>query len=544
MLKKFSALLITSLFWASSTSAAEPQPEFSAAAIRAHVAFLADDLLEGRETGSRGYDIAARYIAAQFAQAGLTPAGLNGDWYIPVTFQVHTIADGASLTITGPAGSKNWPNGGDVMIASNPLQPKQDVEADTVFVGYGIDEPRVGINNYKNLDVNGKIVIALAGYPKGMESEIGAHLGNTGTKAEVAAKHGATGVVLINTLQSDATRSWARRLEALHDKRMTWMTPQGEPYVTAPQIAGGITLNTPATEMLFTKAPKSFTQIRQLADAKGGNPQGFPLASKIRVQRSSNRDQLQSPEIVAMIPGSDPVLKDEYVVLMGHADHLGISAERTGDKIFNGALDNAAGVATLLEVAQAFAKSPRKPRRSILFFASTGEEKGLLGADFFAHHPSVPIGKIVGLVDLDMPLLLYDFTDVTAFGSDHSTMGKIVRQAAEKLQVALSPDPMPEEGVFTRSDHYMFVKQGVPAVFLTTGRANGGDAAWKDYLANHYHQPSDDMSLKIDWQAGAKFAHLNYLIARTMADSDERPLWIEGDFFGDVFAPGQPRAKK
>lgn len=541
-MKKSAAAFFTFLIFTGPVSAAEPQPEFSPAAIRAHVAFLADDLLEGRETGSRGYDIAARYIAAQFAQAGLEPAGRNGDWYIPVKFQMHTIADDASLTISGTSGSRTWQNGGDVIIASSALQLKQDIQADAVFVGYGIDEPRVGINNYQGLDARGKIVVALAGYPKGMESEIGAHLG--GNKNEVAAAHGAIGVIVVNTIQSDNTRSWARRLQTLHDKHMTWMTPEGQPFVSTPGVFSGITLNVPAADRLFDGAKQSLTQIRALADAVNGNPAGFPLGKKIRLQRSSNFEQMQSSEVAAMIRGSDPALKDEFVVLMGHADHLGITPDRGADKINNGALDNAAGVATLLEVAHAFATMPNKPRRSIIFFASTGEEKGLLGADFFAHYPSVPIGKIVGLVDLDMPLLLYNFTDVTAFGANHSTMGSIVQRAGEKMQVALSPDPMPEEGVFTRSDHYMFVRQGVPAVFLTTGRANGGEAAWKDYLANYYHQPNDDMSQKIDWQAGAKFAHLNYLISREMTDSDQRPLWFEGDFFGDVFAPGQPRAKK
>lgn len=540
-MKKLSTAVLASCVVAATAFAADSEPTFSPAAIRAHITFLADDLLEGRETGSRGYDIGARYIASQFAALALQPAGLNSDWFIPVKFHVNTIGD-AAITVSGPAGSQRWDNGTEVMMRSNALVQQQDVEADAVFVGYGIDEPRTGINNYENLDVRGKVVVAFDDFPKGMESELGAYLGDS--QAETAARHGAIGLVRIDTVQSEQASPWARRLQTLNARRMTWMTPAGQPYVSSPDVFAGVVLNLPAADALFAGAPTSLADLRKLADTVGGNPVGFPLKTRIRVQRNSNWEQVSSASIAAMIPGSDPQLKDEYVVLMGHADHIGISVGRQGDQINNGALDNAAGIATLLEVARAFATSEDKPRRSIIFFASTGEEKGLLGADFFAHYPTVPIDKIVGLVDLDMPILLYNFTDVTAFGADHSTMGQIVRRAGQKIDVAVTPDPMPEEGIFTRSDHYMFVRQGVPAIMLATGRANGGEAAWKDYLANHYHQPSDDLRQNINWEAGAKFANLNYLITREMADSDERPLWIEGDFFGDAFAPSQPRAPK
>src|SRR3546814_5437989 len=214
------------------------------------------------------------------------------------------------------------------------------------------------------------------------------------------------------------------------------------------------------------------------------------------------------------------------------------------DRINNGALDKAAGISTMLEVARAVAESDAKPRRSIVFLASTGEEKGLLGADYYAQNPTVPAKQIVGNVDLDMPLLLYPFTDVIAFGADHSTLGPLVAKAVAPMGVTLIPDPMPEQGIFTRSDHYMFVKQGVPAVFLATGYGNGGEEAWKTFLSGNYHHPGDDMSQKIDWQAGARFAEANYRIARAMADSDTPPLWYKGDYFGNLFAPDAKKAGK
>lgn len=533
--------LLASLLVASGAVAADAEPQFSAATIRAHVAFLSDDLLEGRETGTRGFDIGARYIGAQFAELGLKPAGLNGTWYMPVEFQVRTVAEGASVTISGPAGSNSWRNGTEVILASSAMVQQEDVEAEVVFVGYGIDEPRVGVNDYAGLDVRGRIVVAFAGFPKGMDSETGAHLGRV--QAEVAARHGALGLAIIETDQSERTRSWSSRLGTVYSKQMAWVGPDGKPNVDAP-IVTGVRLNRPAAEAVFAGAPMSIAELRVIAEQDGGKPKGFPLQARMRIQRNSNWERISSPNIAAVIEGGDPVLKNEYVVLMGHADHLGINPAHEGDKIYNGTLDNAAGIGTLLEVARAVARSGIKPRRSILFFASTGEEKGLLGADYFANHPTMPIENIVGLVNLDMPFLLYDFTDVVAYGADHSTMGRIVRRAAARMDVGLGPDLTPEESIFTRSDHYMFVRQGVPAIMLATGRANGGDAKRRDFLANRYHKPGDDMTQEINWEAGAKFARLNYLITREMSDGDQRPLWMEGDFFGDVFGSGQLRAPK
>jgi len=249
---------------------------------------------------------------------------------------------------------------------------------------------------------------------------------------------------------------------------------------------------------------------------------------------------------VAILPGSDPRLAGEHIVLTGHLDHLGLkaSAKPGEDNIYNGALDNAAGVATLIEAAHEFVQSGKRPRRSVMFVANTGEEIGLRGADYLAVHPTVPADSIVGLVDLDMPLLLYDFTDVVAFGSDHSTIAKAVAAAGKGMGVRVSPDPMPDETLFVRSDHYPFVKRGVPAVFLMTGFANGGQQIWRRWLDDTYHSVKDDLSQPIRWQQGARFAELNYRIARTMADADQRPMWYAGDYFGETFAPAQPKAKR
>jgi Zn-dependent M28 family amino/carboxypeptidase len=235
------------------------------------------------------------------------------------------------------------------------------------------------------------------------------------------------------------------------------------------------------------------------------------------------------------------------VVLSAHLDHLGIkdvAGSGTGDRIYNGALDNAAGIAALLEAARAAAAAPDKPRRSIMFLATTAEEKGLLGADYYARYPTVPLAQIVGNVDLDMPMLLYPFTDLIAFGANHSTIGRQVADAVAPMKIKLSPDPMPEQGVFTRSDHYQFVRQGMPALMLATGMESGGGEAWGKFLEGAYHNPGDDLSQPIDWQAGARFSEVNYRITRAMADADAPPLWYAGDYFGDTFAPRAKRAPR
>jgi Zn-dependent M28 family amino/carboxypeptidase len=235
------------------------------------------------------------------------------------------------------------------------------------------------------------------------------------------------------------------------------------------------------------------------------------------------------------------------VILSAHLDHIGIkdNAKPGEDRINNGALDNASGIATLLEVARGFKNTKMRPKRSIILLAVTGEEKGLVGSDYFANNPTVKKADIAADVNLDMPVLLYPFTDVIAFGADRSTVGEAVKLAAGRVGVALSGDPMPDEGLFTRSDHYRFVEQGVPSVFLMTGFQNGGEKAFTTFLKTNYHHPGDDLNQPIDYQAAAKFALVNYEIARELANQPARPVWKKGDFFGGTFAPaGHPSTAK
>ena len=521
-------------------------PEFTPERVRAHVSFLADDLLEGRKTATRGHEIAARYVATQFESYGLKPGGSDG-WYQQVPFQ-HTARSGqpGSVTISGPAGERRWAHATDVLVGMDPNEMRLDVSAPLVFVGYGIDEPRLGFEDYRGLDVKGKVVVAFQGFPKGVPSEEGAYVNDA--KAEVAERHGAIGLIRIDTLESSKRFAWDRRLEYANDPYFDWVTNEGKVHVDAPGIRARANLNTAAAQALFTGAPRTFEALQREASRPGKSPRGFALKTSVRIRSEGTASRVTSPNVVGILPGADPTLAAEYVVLSAHLDHLGIKSlgpadKPDADRIYNGALDNAAGVATMLEVARAAAAAPNRPRRSIIFLATTAEEVGLLGAEYFARHPPVPIGQIVANVDLDMPLLLYPFTDVVAFGANHSSFGPLVAAAVEPMGIRLAPDPFPEEGYFTRSDHYMFVRQGVPAVFFVTGFANGGEKAWESFLENGYHHPDDDMLRKIDWEAGARFAEANYRVTRALADTDVTPRWNKDDFFGDRFAPNAPRAQ-
>ena len=527
--------------------ASAADPEFRPESFRAHVTFLADDLLEGRETGSRGHEIAASYVAAQYAADGLRPGGDDGTWFQTITFQ-RTDADGppATVTLGGPDGSHTYTQGRETVVWRNKRGTSVDLEAPLVFVGYGMQNARLGFDDYQGLDVKGKIVVALTGFPKGLPSEQGAHLASM--TAMDAARLGAVGIVSVATRQSSATTPWEDNLRYTDVPRYTWIGADGQGFDPAPGIEFGLSLDPTASAALFEGSGRTLEEILDEADREGGRPRGFPLQTTMHVRADSRVSRVTSPNVVGRLPCSDPVLAQEYVSPAAHLDHIGLAPEDpknpAADRVRNGALDNASGIATMLEVARALATSPQRPRRSVIFLASTGEERGLLGADYYARHPTVPIGQIVADVDLDMPLLLYPFTDVIAFGADRSTMGPLVARAVAPMGFKLSPDPMPEMGMFTRSDHYMFVKQGVPAVFLVTGYSNGGEQAWLDFRDGAYHNVNDDIDQPIDWNAGARFAEANYRITRAMADADQAPRWLEGDFFGDTFAPDAPRAPK
>ena len=518
-----SGLAALSLAGAAVAQPGPTAPEFSAEAFRAHVTFLADDLLEGREAGSRGYDIGARYVATQFEALGLRPGGPEGAWQQPIEFLRYRLRGTPTLTVAG----QSFEHGRDLIMRPSPEAAPFTLEAPMVFAGYGIALP--GQDDYAGLDVRGKIVVVFDGYPRGIPSDVGAHIAYD--KARLAASHGAAGMIILRTPEQMRRRPWARMVSSANRPGTTWIGTDGRPFAGA-GLGFSAVVERPVAEAIFLRAPQALdTILRRIAADGSYRPRGFALGPTARVRREGTSERFRSANVLAVLPGTDPALANDHVLLMAHLDGLGIGGDGNGDRIRNGAMDNATGVATLIEVARAMSRPGNRPRRPILFAAVTAEEIGLLGAEYLADN--VPVqGRVIAVVNLDMPILTYDFQDVIAFGAEHSTMGPIVERAAARMGVRLIPDPLPEQGLFTRSDHYKFVRAGVPSVFLMTGFGGEGRQRFTSFLEHEYHSPQDDLSQKFNWQAGARFAQLNYLIAREIADGAEAPLWYADSIFG------------
>lgn len=512
--------------------------------LKAHIDFLADDLMLGRQPGSDGYNIAANYVVSQFRQMGLSPAGSDGSYLQQVPLRQAFMEPGSAEL----AYSRNGETTSLIFLEQFYMGPSRartstELEAELVFVGYGIDAPELEHFDYADTDVNGKVVVMLAGQPLDFPSEEGAHFASGTERSKAAVRNGAIGMLMIHTPRMAKRFQWDRVNSMVGMPSMGWINEQGEVHGEFMQLSGGAMIRHTAADALFEGAAMDLAGLLE-RDENGDALPAFDLKGKISARKRSTHETIYSPNVVAILPGSDPLLAGEYVVYVAHLDHIGElhsdGEEGHGDRINNGALDNASGVAVMLETARLFTQA-EPPRRSILFVAVTAEEKGLVGSEYFAMHPSVPIESIVSVVNLDMPLLLYDFGDVIAFGAQHSSLGDTVREAAQSYGVELSPDPFPEQNLFVRSDHYRFVQQGVPSVFLVTGMKSKDGSVdtqpiFEGFLKDHYHKPSDDLNLPIHYGAAARFTKINAKIGELLANDSERPSWHEGDFFGRTFA--------
>ncbi len=530
-----------------SAGAADAQVSDNAAAARrvqAHMEFLASDLLEGREAGSRGYDIAADYVASQFKQLGLKPAGDNGTYFQRVPMVAYRPVDEGALAVR--AGGKATPLvfGQDFIVGRDPLKAETRLSAPMVFVGYGVVAPEHGRDDFAGLDVRGKIVVALEGAPKSIQTEERAYYRSGRTKRAEAARRGAVGFISVATPEAEKLSPFAQKAKHWRNWSMTWREPAGGAFIVAPEVVSLGEVSVAGAAKLFSGAPATLEAIYAAAAAPAADVPRFALPATIEASYRTETKIIESRNVVAMLAGGDARLKNEAVVLSAHLDHVGVAQGADGDRINNGALDNAGGVATTLEVARMASLAAKKPKRSMLFLMVTAEEKGLVGAEYFARNPTLPRERLVANVNLDMPILTYDFTDVVAFGADRSAIGPAVKRAAARAGVGLAGDPMPEEGLFTRSDHFRFVEVGVPSVFLMTGFANGGEARFRGFLKDCYHKPCDDLSQPIDYAAGAKFARINYAITRELTDAAQRPTWNRGDFFGTKFGAAPASADR
>ena len=508
--------------------------------IYAHLAYLADDALEGREVGTPGYAMAAKYVAEQFAAFGLEPGGTE-EWYQPVplqSFQLDT--ESVAMTVHREAGDTELVYRETFTAFGDKVREQTSVRAELVYVGFGVHAPKHGYSDYEGIDVEGKIVVALTGGPSSIPGDELAYYSDSRTKAKEMVAHGAVGMIALYSRHMEKSYPWARLAEnaGLNKPGMAWVDLSGAANGYHPEILGVAILSPAAAAELFEGAPIGFEEARDAADASV--VASVPLGIEATLSIKTKIGQLSSPNVIGVVRGTDPELADEYVVFTAHLDHVGRGVAVDGDDIYNGMYDNALGTAIMIENARAIAASP--PRRSVMFIALAAEERGLLGSDYFAHYPTVPTDSIVANVNMDMPLFLFPVTDLVAFGAEHSSLNAVADAAAVAEGFVLVPDPIPEENLFRRSDQYSFVRKGVPAIYLdtaygSTDPAIDGEAVVTEHLQTHYHQPSDDLSRPLHWDSIVRFTRANARMGWDIANDDARPTWNEGDFFGELFAP-------
>ncbi|VAV95772.1 Gll4423 protein [hydrothermal vent metagenome] len=532
-----------------SLGASQSDPNVSASVIKAHMAFLADDSLEGREAGTRGEVIAAQYIATQFETLGLLQAGAKQSFFQTVPLRSARLdTSDFEFTVKSPFGDKSFKNGDEIVVFANLQKETISNEAGVIFAGHGIVAPELGIDDYKGLDAKGKIVAVLGGPPSFLPAAEAAHFGSTAQQRLTAAKHGAIGVIVIWTPILENSFPFDRLRSQFSSASLTWVGPDGKANIAAPEIQVRAFVRGNAAQALFQGAEQTAAQV--IVAGEAGPVQGFALRTSLKLSLlTEHNDGQHSRNVAALLKGSDPVLADEIIVLTAHYDHVGICAPKEEDKICNGALDNALGVALMLDVARMLSAQQQTPARSILFLAVGAEEKGLLGSDYFAAFPTVPIKSIIANINLDGGLPYYEFSDVIAFGAEQSQMGDRLASAVAKIGLSVAPDPFPELGIFTRSDQYSFVKRGIPALFLYNGfhDQNGdnlGQELWNTAFAKHYHRPSDDLSLPINYQVTAKYADVFRLVTLEVANARLRPLWYGNSVFKKQFAPEAPLANR
>jgi hypothetical protein len=526
------SLAVLSLLLAASVSA----QTYRVDAIRAHMKFLASDLLEGRGTGTRGHQLAAEYVATQFESYGLEPGGTSATYFQSVPFRKTLSLPESTMTMQrGKEPAVTSTLGTTFMTSGNPLADRSTIEGDVVFAGFGITAPESKYDDYKGIDVKGKIVLVFNGAPEAFPNTLRAHYSSSYAKLDNAVAHGAIGAITMGLPDEYRRVAWDRVVRQTKLGAMHWLNAAGEPHAVFSAIPVTFSLSRPGAEAFFGSTEKYEQAARSLAEGKARRG---PIGVHVKFDVRSEHTRVESPNVVGIVRGSDPVLRNESIVITSHLDHLGISDPVRGDSINNGALDNASGIAVILEMARVLAM--QHPRRSVVFVATTAEEKGLRGADYYANNPTVPFESIVANVNIDEVYMFAPTKDLTIIGAENSDLGAASERVAAAMGIELSPDPFPEEVVFVRSDQYPFVRRGIPAIFPIAGNrpvdpktdVKGMQAAWN---VNRYHQPSDDMNQSLDFGTGVQMADFGTRVVLDIANRDERPQWNRGNFFGERF---------
>ncbi len=522
---------------------------FNENAVRANVKFLAGDLLEGRGPGTRGGELAAKYVASQMQVLGLKGVGANGSYFQPVSLVGVKADPNTVLTVSGNGKEENFKFADEFVAFTGAQKDDVSIDSDTIFVGYGIDAPEQNWNDYKGnkADYRGKVLIMLVNDPPATAQEPNLFGGKALTyygrwtyKYEQAARLGAAGVILIHTDES-AGYKW----QVVRTSNGSWRYDiERTPEDTTPFLQMRSWVTNDAAKRLFAAAGKDLDKLRE--DAKSRNFQPVSLGLRTKINIKSELKKVSSANVVGVIEGSDPNLKDEYVVYSAHYDHLGVGApNKTGDNIYNGAVDNATGVASVLAIAEAISKMPVKPKRSSLFLIPTAEEQGLLGAEWYAKHPIVPVEKTAADVNLDSVTVLGRVKNFSALGVERSSLKTIVEEVARERGLTLVPDARPEQGSFYRSDHFPFAKVGIPSLNMEAGddfvgRPEGwGAQQFEIYNSQNYHQPSDEYKDSFDFSGTVQMAEISMAIGVKAANAPK----LQAYNANDEFAKAQPNRK-
>jgi Zn-dependent M28 family amino/carboxypeptidase len=507
-----------------------PQPvrHFDGQSWWGHVKFLADDNLEGRETGSEGLRKAESYVVEQFSNAGLQPAGTSG-FYQPVKFISRQIVEkdsSAWLLVSGK--SQPLTLGDDAYFSTRAELSSEEITASLVFVGYGLKIPEKNYDDLAGLDLHGKIVVYLAGSPSDIPTALSSHYQTIGERWKALKQAGVIGIITIpNPASMDIP--WSRMSLNRAHPSMDLADPE---FDETQGLKMAMTFNPAQAERLFAVSGHTFDEIAAAGKDRKPLPH-FPLRVSLKAHATVKSTPVESANIIGKLPGNDPALKNEYAVISAHIDHIGIGEPVNGDRIYNGAMDNASGVAVLLDLAAQFNAHPEQLRRSILFVVVTAEEKGLLGSKYFAARPTVPPTSMIADINIDMFLPIVPLKVLKVPGLAESDLGDRARDAAQLFGVRVQPDPEPLRNVFIRSDQYNFIRHGVPALKLDVGFDPGSpeQKIFKDWLTNRYHAPSDDLAQPVNLASAGLYEDVVRQLLISVANTDTRPQWKPDSFF-------------
>jgi Zn-dependent M28 family amino/carboxypeptidase len=506
--------------------------------IRAHVKFLSSDLLEGRGMGQRGSDIAAEYIATQFALDGLKPAGDQGSYFQEVPMvNITTLPDTTASLVPKNGEPLQLKNLDDFVIHNETQTDVADIDAPIVFVGYGITAPEYKWDDYKGVDLKGKVALLFVNEPtsddpKFFKGKALTYYGRWTYKFEETARHGAVATLIIHR-RDLASYGW-EVVRNSNGKDKSYLRLDGTPHL---QGASWIQLD--VAKKLAAMSQMDIDKMFQQAQSRDFKPVELPV--RLKAQVVSTVRPFNSRNVLAMLPGSDPNRRDETVMYTAHYDHLGIDTSAKGDNIYNGAVDNATGCGILLELARAWSQAQQSgqqaPPRSILFAAVTAEEQGLLGSEFLGKHFATPVGKVTLDLNYDAIAPIGDPEEIEVSGAERTTFYPQVEKTAQKYGLAIREDAQPEAGHYYRSDHFSLARVGIPSFSISEGmKFKGHDEAWgraqaKDYVEHHYHQPSDEYRPEMDFTGLAKVAQFGYDLGLQAASQPALVQWQSGDEF-------------